>query len=139
MKKTLLLFSFLILSLGVFGGCTKEMGEKEYYDRAYEFMRQNDWQQAEANFEKLVHNYPNGVYSSQSLFMMGFINANYLKNLDKARQYYQEFLQKYPEHKLAKDAQYELQNLGKDIEDLPFIKGIEDSTNQESSRPAARK
>ena len=139
MKKILLLFPLLILSVSLFWGCSRDMGEKEYYDRAYELMRQNDWKQAEANFEKLVRNYPNGVYSSQSLFMMGFINANYLKNLDKARQYYQEFLKKYPNHKLAKDARYELQNLGKDIEDLPFIKGVEDSQSRENSKPAARK
>ena len=57
--------------------------------------------------------------------MLGFIYANSLENLEEAKKYYSLFIEKYPNHDLADDAQYELNNLGKDINELPFFKGME--------------
>lgn len=122
MKKRLLaVFPLLVLLVVV--ACSKKMGEKDYYDLANQYMAQEKWKLAEENFEKILQEYPNGVYSSKAMFMVGFINANYLNNFEKARKYYSEFLEKYPSHDLADDAKYELENLGKDIDDLPFLKG----------------
>lgn len=103
--------------------CSKKMGEKEYYDLASQYMTKEDWKQAENYFEKIVQEYPNGIYTSKAIFMIGFINANYLKDYDKARKYYQMFLKKYPKHELADDAKYELEHMGQDFENLPFLKG----------------
>jgi len=111
-------FVLLIVALG----CSKKMSEKEYYDLANQYMAQEKWQQAETYFEKILQEYPNGVFSSKATFMVGFINANYLKNYDKAREYYSLFLEKFPKHELADDAKYELEHLGKGMEDLPFLK-----------------
>jgi len=81
------------------------------------------------NFKNIVHYYPQGKRAAESLFMMGFINANDLKKYDDAKKYYTEFIQKYPKHELAPSARYELDNLGKDINELPFLKQISrDST-----------
>ncbi len=124
---SMLLISVLFLLVA---GCSKKMGEKEYFDLANQYMEKEKWSQAEQYFQKILDEYPNGVYSSKALFMLGFINANYLKNYDKAEKYYKEFLKKYPKHELADDAEYELKHLGKDIDDLPFLKegGETDST-----------
>ncbi len=113
------LLSVLILLLG----CGKKLGEKEYFDMAYQHMGKEEWSEAEMYFQKILDKYPNGMFSSKALFMVGFVNANYLQNYEKAGQYYSDFLKKYPDHDLADDAQYELENLGKDINDLPFLKG----------------
>lgn len=122
MKKGMLIFLIANLFLVLVTGCSKEAGEKEYFDLAYQYMSKEQWKEAEQNFQKILDKYPNGVYSSKALFMVAFINANYMDNQKKARKYYTEFLEKYPKHDLADDAKYELENLGKDIDDLPFLK-----------------
>ncbi|NOX37122.1 MAG: tetratricopeptide repeat protein [Calditrichaeota bacterium] len=118
----------VLLIIGVLFACSKKLGEKDYYDLANQYMAKEDWKQAEAYFEKIVQEFPNGMYTSKALFMVGFINANYLNNYDKAREYYQKFIDRYPNHELADDAKYELENMGKNIDDLPFLK---DETLQE--------
>ena len=123
MKKGIASFIFLLVGIVLVIGCGKKMGEKEYFDMAYQFMGEEQWSESEKYFQKILDEYPHGEFSSKALFMVGFVNANYLKNYDKAKQYYTDFLQKYPNHDLADDAKYELENLGKDINDLPFLKG----------------
>jgi len=125
MKKGIVRVIFLLVGVVFIVGCGKKMGEKEYFDVAYQFMGKEQWSESEKYFQKILDEYPEGEFSSKALFMVGFVNANYLKNYDKAQQYYSKFLQKYPDHDLADDAKYELENLGKDINDLPFLKGEE--------------
>ena len=125
MKKGIVSFIFLMVGVVLIVGCGKKMGEKEYFDMAYQFMGKEQWSESEKHFQKILDEYPEGEFSSKALFMIGFVNANYLKNYDKAQQYYTDFLQKYPNHDLSDDAKYELENLGKDINDLPFLKGEE--------------
>jgi hypothetical protein len=48
------------------------------------------------------------------MFMVGYIYANHIQDLDKAKQHYNAFLEKYPQHDLSDDVQFELANLGKD-------------------------
>jgi outer membrane protein assembly factor BamD (BamD/ComL family) len=129
MKKGVVTFIVLILVLLGFQGCEQKLGEQEYFDLAYQHMGKEQWSEAEKNFQKIINDYPNGTYGSKSLFMVGFLNANYMKNYGKAEKYYKEFLEKYPEHDLADDARYELENLGKDINDLPFLRGEESESD----------
>jgi hypothetical protein len=52
------------------------------------------------------------------IFMKAFIYENYLDDINKAADYYTIFLEKYPNHKLAKDAEAALTFLGLDDEEL---------------------
>ncbi|OGB62900.1 MAG: hypothetical protein A2Y94_04685 [Caldithrix sp. RBG_13_44_9] len=122
MKKGSISLLLVMVILFAWIGCSKKLGEKEYFDMAYQQMGKEQWSEAEKYFQKILDEYPTGMYSSKALFMVGFVNANYLKNYEKARKYYSEFLEKYPNHDLADDAKYELENLGKDINELPFLK-----------------
>jgi outer membrane protein assembly factor BamD (BamD/ComL family) len=115
---SIILFAMLIMT---FISCSNKMSELDYYNKANELMSSENWEGAEENFQKILDNYPKGEHSAKALFMIGFINANYTNNLEKARKYYTKFLEKYPDHDLADDAKYEIENLGKNIEDLPFL------------------
>jgi len=106
-----------------FFSCSKKMSELDYYNKANELMSSEKWGEAEENFQKILDDFPEGEHTAKAMFMIGFINANYTDNLDKARDYYTKFLEKYPDNDLADDARYEIENLGKNIEDLPFLKG----------------
>ena len=115
---SIILFSMLIMT---FFSCSNKMSELDYYNKANELMSSENWEGAEENFQKILDNFPTGEHSAKALFMIGFINANYTNNLEKAKKYYTKFLEKYPDHDLADDAKYEIENLGKNIEDLPFL------------------
>ena len=123
MKKGMIILFLLGYMLTLQFGCGKKVDEREYFDLAYQYMGKEQWSEAEKNFQKILDEYPNGTYSSKALFMVGFVNANYLKNFEKARKYYKEFLEKYPDHELADDAKYEIENLGKDVNEIPLPQG----------------
>lgn len=126
---------FLLVTLS----CSKKVSEEDYYNKANEAMSNENWKEAESNFYSIVERYPNGEYAAKAMFMVGFINANYSNNLDKAREYYQKFLDKYPDNELADDAEYELKHLGKSIDDLPFLKGEPmDTSEHEASVPSSQ-
>ncbi len=127
----------LVLLIGIFWilGCQKQMGEKDYYDLAQQYMKQGDWQQAEATFETIVKQFPNGLYTARAMFMVGYLNANHLNNIDKARQYYQMFVDKYPNHELADDAKFELEHLGQT--DIPFLKDATPPADEQNTRSTA--
>ena len=117
---------FLILILGslLYMSCSAKLSEDEYYQKAKQEYGKNHYQQAIENFKKITEYYPNGKRAPESLFMLGFIYANDLKKYDLAKQYYTEFIKKYPKNELVDDAQYEIENLGKDPNELPIFKQI---------------
>ena len=53
-----------------------------------------------------------------AFFLVGFIYENSLNDLVNARSYYAELLTRYPNHKLANDVRFSLENLGKTPEEL---------------------
>jgi len=57
-------------------------------------------------------------YAATSLFLLGFVYENNKKDLGKAKEAYNEFLSKYPDHVLAPSAKSSLDNLGKSPEQL---------------------
>ncbi len=56
--------------------------------------------------------------------MVGYLYANHLKNKDQAKAAYQTFIRDYPEHELVKDAQWELDHLGKDVNEIEELNRI---------------
>lgn len=78
----------------------KNLSEKESLEKAAKIYRQ------------IFDDYPSSTKAPTSLFMSAFILANDLKQYHRAEMSYRLFLQKFPEHELADDAQIELDNLG---------------------------
>ena len=102
--------------------CSKTLSEEEYYNAAKDAYTKENFKLAIDNFKNIVSHYPQGKRAAEASFMLGFINANDIKDYDAAKKYYEDFIKKYPKHELADDAQYELETLGKDINDLPIFK-----------------
>ena len=123
MRATKLVLIGLLIS-AVFWSCSSKLSEEEYYNKAREAYGKEQYKKALENFKLLVDNYPDGKKSAEASFMLGFINANDLKNYKEAEKYYKRFIEKYPDHELADDAQYELKNLGKDVNELPIFQSI---------------
>lgn len=80
-------------------------------------------------FQRLERDYPKHPKAPHALFLQAFIWDNKLNDDGKAEFLYKQFLEKYPMHEMAKDAQFSLEHLGKSDEDL--IKEFEQKQKQQ--------
>lgn len=80
-------------------------------------------------FQRLERDYPKFDKAPHALFLQAFIWDNKLNDDGKAEFIYKQFLEKYPMHEMAKDAQFSLDNLGKSDEEL--IKEFEQKQKQQ--------
>jgi TolA-binding protein len=69
-------------------------------------------------FGKLAKDYPDHRHAAVAVFLQGFIYENQAGDPMKAKPYYEEFLKKYPDHPMAADVLFSLENLGKTPEEL---------------------
>ena len=68
--------------------------------------------------EKAKMNYPKVKETENILFLQGYIFENCLQDVPKAKQKYEAFIQKYPNHRLTTIAKTSLQYLGKSPAEL---------------------
>lgn len=69
-------------------------------------------------YDKIYTNFPKYEKRPFALFLQGFVFENEVGNVDAAREKYHQFLQQYPDHKIAEDVRTSLRNLGKTPEQL---------------------
>ena len=79
-------------------------------------------------FQRILNRNPKFDKVPYCLFLQAFIYENQLGQLETAKSLYQQFLDLYPDHEMAKDARASIDNMGKSLEEL--IKEWE-SKNQE--------
>ena len=77
-------------------------------------------------FQDTFNRYPDSDEGVKSLFMVGFVSANYLDDLETARLAYDQFLEKYPNHELGESVRFELNNLGRAVEEIEELKDVVD-------------
>ena len=68
------------------------------------------------------------------MFFKAYIYENQIKNLEKAKEIYLQFIEKYPNDDFAKDAKIALQNLGKSPEQM--VREFEERRKADSARIA---
>lgn len=69
-------------------------------------------------WQNIMDKYPNYAKTPHCLFLQGFVYENDMNNVEKAREKYNLFLEKYPNHELAKDVNFSISNLGKTPEEI---------------------
>jgi len=107
-----------VIIIIMIAGCAKKPGEEELFTDAKRLQEQSQFQQAVDKYQQLIQLYPGSPLCAQSQFMIGYIYANHVQNFDAARQAYQVYLEKYPNDEMAKDAKWELDHLGQDINSI---------------------
>lgn len=85
-------------------------------------------------FDQYLQDYPDQPKASLCLFFKAFIYENIMQNLDKARETYLLFIEKYPSDDFTKDAKMALINLGKSPDVL--IREFEAQRKTDSTRVA---
>jgi tetratricopeptide (TPR) repeat protein len=81
-------------------------------------------------FRTINEDHPDFYKAPEALFLSGFCEENLNKDTAQARFLYESFVEQFPEHKLAEDAQFSIQNMGKSDEDL--IKMFEENLGKGS-------
>ncbi len=77
-----------------------------------------DYTQAILLWEEVLKQYPGSDEAPGALFSQAFTYDYYIKNTDKARQLYQDFIDRYPQDELAAQARVSIENLGKSPEEM---------------------
>lgn len=75
-------------------------------------------------YKQTTVQFPGTDEGVKALFMIGFLNANHLEDFEAAREAYMDFMSRYPNHELVPSVKFELENLGKPVEDIDALKGI---------------
>jgi outer membrane protein assembly factor BamD (BamD/ComL family) len=97
-------------------------------------MNMGDGAKAIELFDKFIATYPDEPKAIVSMFFKAYIYENQLKNLEKAKELYLQFVEKYPNSDFAKDARMALQNLGKSPEQM--VREFEERQKADSIRVA---
>jgi TolA-binding protein len=99
----------------------KNISAKESLDKSVEL------------FRKIYDDYPNSEFAPNGLFMAGFVYSNEIKNYDKAREMYNLFIEKYPDHELAVSAEQEMEYMGLSPEEILEKNLAKENTEQKSN------
>ena len=88
-------------------------------------------QQAIELYSKITEKMPEHPKAPTAFFMIGFVYANDLKDLEKGKAAYELFLEKFPNDDMAESARGELKNLGKSPEEVlkELLQNNPDSSN----------
>ncbi len=78
-------------------------------------------------YDWIEDKYPNYEKTATTLFLKGFMYENELKDKKKAKEVYNNFLNKYPENKLVADVKFLLENIDKTDEEI--MKMIDQKNN----------
>lgn len=120
MKFRFLLNIILIMFLVFFVSfdCGKKLTDKELVELAQNEGSRGNSAKAIELYEELLRIHPSSEFGPMALFMIGYLNANEIKDYEKAKKVYAEFLERYPNDELASSVKFELQNMGKSPEEL---------------------
>ena len=83
-----------------------------------------DFEKALAEYRVVLKGHKGSKEEALAQFMIGYIYANVIKDFDKARSEYQIFLDRFPKHELYPSVKFEINHLGKDINEIPALKHI---------------
>ena len=83
-----------------------------------------DFSTAIQEYRKVIQTYSGSSQQPHALFMIGYIYANILKDNKSAEIEYKAFMEEFPNHELYPSVQFELEFLGKSIEEIPALKHI---------------
>ena len=83
-----------------------------------------DFEKALTEYRVVLNKYNGSKEEALAQFMIGYIYANVIKDYDLAKKEYQIFLDKFPKHELHPSVKFEIDYLGKDINEIPALKHI---------------
>lgn len=90
-----------------------------YLYKAAEISRSvRNFQQAIDLWTNIYEKYPKYEKAPQALFLRGYVYENDLRDMEKAKPLYEEFVKKYPNHEMISSVKFSLDNLGKSPDEI---------------------
>lgn len=80
-------------------------------------------------YNTIVEQYSDHPKAPNAMFMIGYIYANDLNDLENAKNSYEKFIKKYPDHMLVPSAKWEIENMGKSLDEIPQLQTISKGGN----------
>lgn len=142
MKKVMLIATLTPFILALMVGCQRGPSAEEVFNEAKKLQEDANYQEAVVKYEQLVQLHPRSRYAPQAQFMIGFIYANELKDLEKAEKAYKAFLETYAQSAdsgMVASAEWELKHLGKDINEIEDLSAISKGEEKAEAKPEEEK
>jgi len=114
----------VLILMAAIVGCNKGPTQDQLFEKAKKAQEESNFPAAISAYQEIVKRFPKSPQAAQCQFMVGYLYANHLKDLNLAKDAYQTFLRNYPEDALVKDAQWELDHLGKDVNEIDELNKI---------------
>lgn len=103
---------------------SKESGEaltlEEYKLAAQYALNRGNFKEALDAYETAIRFHPSGRDIYKIYFIAGFIASEYMKDYNRARDFFQTIVERFPECDLVDDADWMLKNMGKSPEEIIF-------------------
>lgn len=77
-----------------------------------------------AVYKRIAYDYSDSEKAPNAMFMIGYIYANEMEDYEAARESYQKFIDIYPDHVLATSAKWELDHMGKSLDEIPHLQNV---------------
>jgi TolA-binding protein len=123
-KGTRTLFLLGIAMVLLFAACKSGPTQAELIEKATVAQERSDFAGAIAAYKEFITLYPDAPDAPKCQFMIGYLYANHLNDDASAKEAYQQFIRLYPDHVLIKDAQWELDHLGMDVNEINELNQI---------------
>lgn len=114
----------VFIAVVVAAGCKTGASQQELFDQAKKCQEESNFTGAVQAYQEIVKRFPKSPQAPQCQFMVGYLYANHLNNIDLAGEAYKKFIRDYPEHELVKDAQWELDHIGKNVNEIEELNQI---------------
>ena len=108
----------------LFAACKSGPTQQELFEKATVAQERSDFKGAIDAYHEFVSQYPDAPDAPKCQFMIGYLYANHLDNDASAAEAYEQFIRLYPENVLIKDAQWELDHLGMDVNEIDELNQI---------------
>lgn len=104
------------------------------FELALVYEKQRQYDSTIKTLDKIYSFYPHSKQAGKAVFLEGFLYANVLNKLDKAKEMYQLYLEKYSssDSKMTNDVKMEIQNLGKSPDQI--LKEIQEKARMDSAQ-----
>lgn len=90
--------------------------EKEFFDYAQRLQDEGKPEWAIKFYDRILSLSPESAHRDKALFLKGFVYSEELNEQDKAKETFKKFIEEYPESELKDDAEFMLENMGKEPE-----------------------
>lgn len=138
MPVTLRILSVAVAAALLVAGCKKggdaSSGQEiELFAKAQDLLKEEKYDEAVRVYRQIVREFPSAKQGANSQFMIGYIFANHIKDYEQGKIELQRFIDKFgatADSGLVAGARFELEYIGKDIDEIPILANIGSASNE---------